>query len=62
MSPYLKEKARISINAILLSIEETEEIGLDSQQQFIVNGRVHHDTNIVRLINYGMYPATEKQI
>ena len=41
-------------DAMLLS---TEEIGWDSQQQLIVNGRVYHDTDIVRLIAYIMSPA-----
>ena len=54
MSPYLAEKARNLIDAMLLS---TEEIGWDSQQQLIVNGRVYHDTDIVRLIAYIMSPA-----
>ena len=36
MSPYLAEKARNSIDAMLLS---TEEIGWDSQKQLIVNDR-----------------------
>ena len=35
----------------------TEEIGWDSQQQLIVNGRVYHGTDIVRLIVYIMSPA-----
>ena len=47
MSPYLAEKARNLIDAMLLS---TGDIGWDSQQQLIVNGRVYHDTDIVRLI------------
>ena len=54
MSPHLAEKARNLIDAMLLS---TEEIGWDSQQQLIVNGRVYHDTDIVRLIAYIMSPA-----
>ena len=54
MSPYLAEKARNLIDAMLLI---TEEIGWDSQQQLIVNGRVYHDTDIVRLIAYIMSPV-----
>ena len=54
MYPSLAEKARNLIDAMLLS---TEEIGWDSQQQLIVNGRVYHDTDIVRLIAYIMSPA-----
>ena len=54
MSPYLAEKARNLIDAMLLS---TEEIGWDSQQQLIANGRVYRDTDIVRLIAYVMSPA-----
>ena len=54
MSPYLAAKARNLIDAMLLS---TEEIGWDSQQQLIVNDRVYHDTDIVRLIAYIMSPA-----
>ena len=54
ISPYLAEKASNLIDAMLLS---TEEIGWDSQQQLIVNGRVYHDTDIVRLIAYIMSPA-----
>ena len=38
MSPYLAEKARNLIDAMLLS---SEEIGWDSQQQLIVNNRVY---------------------
>ena len=49
MSPYLAEKARNLIDAMLLS---TEEIGWDGQQQLIVNWRVYHNTDIVRLIAY----------
>ena len=40
MSPYLAEKARNLIDVMLLS---TEEVGWDSQQQSIANGRVYHD-------------------
>ena len=40
----LVEKARNSIDAMLLS---TEEIGWDSQQKLIVNGRVYHSSDIV---------------
>ena len=54
MSPYLAEKARNLIDAMLLS---TEEIGWDSQQQLKANGRFYHDTDIVRLIAYVMSPA-----
>ena len=54
MSPYLAEKARNLIDAMLLS---TEEIGWDSQQQLIVNGTVYHYSDIVRLIAYVMFPA-----
>ena len=54
MSPYLAEKARNLIAAMLLS---TEEIGWDSQQQLIVNGTVYHYSDIVRLIAYVMFPA-----
>ena len=54
MSPYLAAKGRNLIDAMLLS---TEEIGWDSQQQLIVNDRVYHDTDIVRLIAYIMSPA-----
>ena len=53
MSPYLAEKARNLIDAMLLS---TEEIGWDSQQQLIVNCRIYHDIDIVRLIAYIMSP------
>ena len=56
MSPYLAEKARNLIDAMLLS---TEEIGWDSQQQLIVNGRVYHDNDIVRLIAYTNYNYIE---
>ena len=54
MSPYLAEKARNLIDAMLLS---TKEIGWDIQQQLIVDRRVYHDTDIVRLIAYVMSPA-----
>ena len=54
MSPYMAEKARNLVDAMLLS---TEEIGWDSQQQLIANKRVYHDTDIVRLIAYVMSPA-----
>ena len=54
MSPYLAEKAVNLIDAMLLS---TEEMGWDSQQKLIVNGRVYHDIDIVRLIAYVMSPA-----
>ena len=54
MSPYLAEKARNLIDAMLLS---TEEIGWDREQQLIVNDRVYHDTDIVRLIAYIMSSA-----
>ena len=54
MSLYLTEMARNLIDTMLLS---TEEIGWDSQQRLIVNGRVHHDSDIVRLIAFVMSPA-----
>ena len=54
MSLYLAEKAINLIDATLLS---TEEIGWDSQQQLIVNGRIYHDTDIVILTAYVMFSA-----
>ena len=47
MSPYLAEKARNLIDAMLLS---TEEIGWDSQQQLIVNGRVYMHPRLSKLL------------
>ena len=57
MSPYNAEKARNLIDAMLMS---TKEIGWDSEQQLIVNGKVHHGTDIVKLISYVMSPADQE--
>ena len=57
MSPYNAEKARNLIDAMLMS---TKEIGWDSEQQLIVNGKVYHGTDIVKLIAYVMSPADKE--
>lgn len=54
MSMYNAEKARNLVDAMLMS---TKEIGWDSNHQLIVNGKVYHGTDIVRLITHVMSPA-----
>ena len=57
MSPYNAEKARNLIDAMLMS---TKEIGWDSEQQLIVNGKVYHGADIVKLITHVMSPADKE--
>ena len=57
MSPYNADKARNLVDAMLMS---TKDIGWDSNHQLIVNGRVYHNTDIVRLIGHVMSPADDE--
>ena len=57
MSPHLAKKARNLVDAMLMS---KNEIGWDSEPQLIVNRKVHHGSDIVKLISYVMFPADKE--
>ena len=57
MSPHLAKKARNLVDAMLMS---NNEIGWDSEYQLIVNRKVYHGSDIVKLISYVMSPADNK--
>ena len=59
MSPYLEKKARNLVDAMLMS---KNEIGWDREHQLIVNRKVHHGSDIVKLISYVMSPDDNKLI
>ena len=57
MSPHLAKKARNLVDTMLMS---KNEIGWDSEHHLIVNRKVHHGSDIVKLISYVMSPADNK--
>ena len=57
MSPYLAKKVRNLVDAMLMS---KNEINWDGEHQLIVDRRVQHGSNIMKLISYVMSPADNK--
>ena len=57
MSPHLAKKARNLADTMLMS---KDRIGWDCEHQLIVNRKVHHGSDIVKLISYVMSPADSK--
>ena len=57
MPLYLPKKVRNLVDAMLMS---KNEIGWDCEHQLIVDRRVHHGSDIVKLLSYVMPPADNK--